>query len=276
MDQVRPPGADLVVGILEASGQSAADMGQNDGIAGPTIDVDSGENLIAGVTRLSVPEAGSIADSNGIAGASITAGNDDDIIAGLSFAEGGSGTDVTASAGISGTSIDAGDGANIILGLAEISGSDLIEAHGSGIRCGGFGNIETGDGEDQVIGIGASQALGGESYGIAGYNVYLGNDDDFVFARGATAGVFDVGMDGGSGDDIFDLHSGTTGSGGEIDGGDDDDLLILSGLKGDFAFSGGGDFVNITGDGTDLDVRNVEMFQFDDGTFEFDDLFPPT
>ena len=83
----------------------------------------------------------------------------------------------------------------------------------------------------------------------------------------------DVDIQGGLGDDVFDLHSGT----GLVDGGDDEDLLILSQDSDDYNFektgASTGTITDAGGGVTDLDVANIEEFKFDNGTFSFDDLF---
>ena len=344
-------GADLVVGIYEASGQGGADIrevsgifsGRNDGPIGhkvgiiepepkgPSIGLGDGENVLAGITFSDVTDAGNIIRNSGIAQSQIMSGDDDDIIAGLAFAEGNNGTRIVDNDGITGTDIMTNGGDDIVFGLADISGSDLGDAFGTGINAGKKGfiielepvlldgeepieiveepmrpMIATGEGEDSVIGIGADVANVSDgpgpgprpalvveepyfitkpgSYGISGYSIDLGADNDFVFARGATAGVQAVMISGEGGDDTFDLHSGT----GMVDGGEGDeeedvgDLLILSGDSEDYffeeIFNGSDEDGTITdratkGGETHLMVDNIERFQFDDGTFEFDDLF---
>jgi len=133
-----------------------------------------------------------------------------------------------------------------------------------------------GAGSDTVVGTAETDDFGFESDatahsdGIQNSTVNLGEGDDHVTARGTSLGVRDVLIFGEKGDDVFDLQDGT----GTIDGGDDDDLLILAGNSSDFLFeeltSTSG---NITGGLNELAVNDIEEFQFDDGTFAFDALF---
>ena len=142
----------------------------------------------------------------------------------------------------------------------------------------------TGNGNDRVIGIGADVAIVDEnsvipldeqsSEGIDGYEVFLGDGNDYVRARGASAGVKDVLIEGGAGRDLFDLHSGT----GTVDGGRGFDALVLAGDAHDYVFvaagPGMGGIQNVDPAGpTDLNVESIERFRFDDGVYSYGELF---
>jgi hypothetical protein len=110
--------------------------------------------------------------------------------------------------------------------------------------------------------------------GIEGGVYDLGNGADVVHAvaEGADCniGVLDVVIYGGNGADKFLLQSGT----GEVIGGKGEDLLALEGENTDYMFEMDGDWLNITGGiqpveciQTDLLVKEVELFQFDNGIF---------
>jgi len=205
---------------------------------------------------------------NGITGTQITAGNRSDTITGESYSEGVAGSILGNNNGIEGSDLSTGGGDDSIAGRSFITGEGLLVAYGSGIA---RTTIDAGGGHDVVEGIGAEQAVGGVSFGLLDVNLTLGTGDDFVFARGASGGVSGVMINGGDGLDVFDVQGGT----GTIDGGAQDDELILAGSMEDYDFllTGIGQGT-ITGDGTDLDILDIEFITFEEGpTYSFDQLF---
>ncbi len=132
-------------------------------------------------------------------------------------------------------------------------------------------NIDAGGDDDLVIGL----ATGADGVGIVGGLIELGSGNDTLIARGAEAGVQDVDIDGGGGDDRFNIDSGT----GFIVGGTGDDELILDGESVEYEIMPIDDLfeiIQITGgpnDNTDLFVEKVELITFDDGSIEVDGFF---
>lgn len=116
--------------------------------------------------------------------------------------------------------------------------------------------------------------------GIRGGHYDLGHGADTLIARaqgvGVNIGVQDVLINGGKGDDIFDLQSGT----GEVIGGKGRDVLKLEGHLADYSFTAldmslGVNIQNSLNH-THLLVSEVEQFQFaaDAGlTYHYADLF---
>ncbi len=263
---------DVLGSAIVTSGKSST---TNDvkGINSADVSTGNAQDTIEGLATVSVGNNSIVGETVGISNATIDTGENADIIMAHAVVEAGSGSAVTEVIGIDGSMIITGDGDDLIDASASISGtgSGPTTAFGSGII---LTDIDTGAGDDEIIAIGADVADGGDSFGIdniviGARLIELGAGEDSVTARGATAGVADVHIFGDEGDDIFDLHSGT----GLINGGDDIDLLILAGDSIDFTFTSNG--VNTITDGgvTDLEVANIEQFQFDDGLFDFGDLF---
>jgi len=181
------------------------------------------------------------------------------------------------SIGISCSAIKSGSGNDMITGTGESDGisysainggsdNDIITGKGSGIDSTGISNsaINGGDGDDIITGI-------GKSYGISNSAIDGGSGNDEIIATG---GIFNSSIKGSSGNDTFNIERGI----GSIIGGEDKDLLILEGLKSDYAFMGiDPENLNVyimqPDTSTYLNVSEVERFQFADNTFAYNDLF---
>lgn len=168
-----------------------------------------------------------------------------------------------------------GEGSDTITGMSTIKGKLMKAAWGDGIK---NAAIDTGGGDDTVMAIGASVAVAKSSgdpsqqtsEGLDGTKLILGSGEDYVFARGASAGIKDAFIFAGDNNDTLDLHSGT----GFVDGGGgDEDRLILAGDSTDYNFETIGPIFRISDGGTTLiDTENVELFTFDNGTFNSGEL----
>lgn len=271
-DGIRDPnistggGNDQVTGSVEATLGDGADAFRVDAINVGTINTGSGKDSVTGTIDVTVGENSRADGMDALNFVSINTGAGNDEVVGIVTVSGGPNSTLQDNDGIDGATINTGSGNDRIEGTSNLSGTGLAAAFGDGINS---ATIHTGMGDDEVFGTGADIAIGSTSSGIVKGSINLGKGDDLVVARGGTQGVRDVDIFGGDNDDIFDLHSGT----GFVDGGNDDDLLILSGNSEDFAFLFGEGTDRILGGNTDLNVVNIEQFQFDDGTFGFDDLF---
>lgn len=205
---------------------------------------------------------------SGINEGAITTGNGDDEINAVAKVTAGANSFANDVHAIHDTMVEMGDGRDTIEATSIVEIDASSRGFGNGIY---FSEILTGEGADKVIATGADVAIGDMSAGIRESLVDLGAGNDLLVARGASAGVLESHIFGGEGDDVFDIGSGT----GSVDGGADDDLLILSGESDlyDFAPTTSPGLGLITGQDVSISVENVEQFQFDDGTFDFGDLF---
>lgn len=261
-------GNDDLIGTADVTinGQDGGNAGIN-GISGVHADTGNGTDLVEGRSNVLITVENDVFGVNGIANSYIETGKSSDTIIGYATVEmqdGGFGSGIN---GISNATINTGKSRDIIEGTMEVTGSpDAAGGHGIFES-----DIETGDGRDTVRGTAINPFAEGGSFGIADTTISLGKGDDEIIARGATEGVRMVEFFGNKGDDVFDLQSGT----GFVHGGQHDDLLILEGNSGDFTFTdNGGGTGNISDlNGTNLDVADIEEFQFDNGTFDFGDLF---
>jgi len=265
-------GRDSVIGTVKVVAGDDSNVSSGWGIGPRAIETGDGHDKVIGTSTLSVGENSAATANAGIATA-VDTGDGNDKVIGKVFVAGQSGSTATNNHGIVESDISTGDGKDRVEGTSSIKGSGLAQAFGDGIN---GSTITTGDGNDTVVGKGAKVAIDGTSDGIQDTTINLGTGDDTVHARGATTGVENVFIFGEEGDDTFDLHSGT----GEVDGGAGEfDLLILSGDKDDFTFTQQGLGVmcvlidDTGGDVTLLDVDNVELFQFNDGVYAYDQLF---
>lgn len=140
--------------------------------------------------------------------------------------------------------------------------------------------ISTGDGDDLVIGI-AFPDSEGTNFGISGGVIELGDGNDTLIA-GGIAGVNNVVIDGGAGDDLLNVGSGN----GTISGGEGSfDILALDGNFSEFRFFDYDLSPDVSGSGilvesvdTNLITFGIEIFRFDDGdvlasNIELEDLF---
>ncbi len=292
-------GSDLVLGATIVRGGVDSDISFADGIDGGDEDNESrivtGKDddavIGVGIALSAGGEYGRAEDISGIDDIDIITGKGDDLVLGFAFID-------NLTPGFDAPEAAFGDG------IRGSFSSELGEEP--------MGNrIIAGAGDDTVIGIGAGlRGDEGTSEGIDRMEILLGAGNDFVFARGGldedaegvmgyvpdsvtavtddyepeyedvSRGVKDVRIEGGRGDDIFDLHSGT----GYVNGGKDVDLLILDGESTDYSFFEFGELEGLIvddvkptkiyeGEMTELNVAKIELFQFDDGTFTFDQLF---
>lgn len=265
-DIVTGSGSDQVTGSVQATLGDDSDAFRVDAINVGEIDTGDGKDSVTGLIDISVGEDSRADGMDALNFVTIDTGGGHDVVIGNVTASGGLNSTLRDNDGIDGATIDTGSGNDRVEGTSDLSGIGLAAAFGDGINS---SMINTGAGDDEVIGTGADIAIGFTSSGIVKGSIDLGDGDDLVVARGATQGVREVDIFGGDDDDIFDLHSGT----GFVDGGNDEDLLILSGDSEDFDFLFGEGSDKILGGITDLNVSNIEQFQFDDGTFAYADLF---
>jgi hypothetical protein len=207
-----------------------------------------------------------VATSEGIVMASIDARGGNDVVIGKA-----SGID---GIGISGGAINGGSGNDKITSTANSkgisdskingnSGADRITGRGSGSGSTGIYNstINGSEGNDIITGMGAA-------HGISNSAINGGEGNDIIEANE----IFYSAIKGNSGNDTFKLKRGI----GTVNGGADEDRLILEGLKSDYAFTlieEGNLSGNITSSTTNLNVSEVELFQFADNTLAFEELF---
>ncbi|WP_421723016.1 hypothetical protein [Bauldia sp.] len=266
-----------------------------EGISGLQPHIDSGDlaDLALGQVTIKVGKKSKVDDVFGIllsnsGDPQIETRGGNDTITGVVSVKAGKKSKVTDLAGIYESSdepletrdpsIVTGDDADTITGQVTIKGKNLKAAYGDGIK---NAVIDSGGGNDTVNAIGAGVAkpkASGDpslqtSEGLDTTKLILGDGEDFVFARGASAGIKDALIFAGEDNDTLDLHSGT----GFVDGGSGDaDRLILSGDSTDFTFGPSpiGPYDRISdGDKTIIDVTNVELFTFDNDTFTAAELF---
>ena len=283
------------------------------------VDVGDGNNTIAGTaTTVAKSQQGSgNAQATGILNrgtmAEIRSGTGDDTIRGTAIAKVESGEDsATANAlgifNLDSGKIQTGDGNDIIMGSAEASasGTAMVEASAIGINNGSkevetrngddiimgsadamaegqegsstvsaigissfnSGEIRTGDGNDFVAGMATASGGGAVSTGILNGKIDLGRGHDTLIARasgtGVNLGVDNVLLDGGGGNDTFDLQNG---NGTIIGGSGGQDRLILEGFKDDYAFTelaslSLGVAITNSDNLTNLTVSEVELFEF--------------
>ncbi|MEM1398521.1 MAG: hypothetical protein AAGF58_01500 [Pseudomonadota bacterium] len=278
--------ADRLAGLVDVSLGDRATVQTVTGTGFTRVETGTGEDLVTGEVSVSVGVDSLVKGvaglrgipSLGVVGTTLDTGGDlvgDDNVAGSVEVAAGAGSVVDSIFGIllNGGTIDTGEGNNRIEGTVNISGSSIVYADSAGII---DGILDTGSGNDDVIAQGAAFAVGGgDSVGIENVEIYLGEGADFVMARGATLGVRDAFIFGEQDDDLFDLHSGT----GTVDGGTGEDELRLAGNHDAFDFneigSNSGIITDLAtlGGVTDLTVDNIERFLFDDGSYDFGDLF---
>jgi len=228
------------------------------GLAGEQVLTGPGRDNIAGSVEVEVGDGSEVINAVGLIG-SIDTGDGNDNVLGTVAIQTGADSSAVQNYGIIEGVITTGAGRDRVEGIAIVEGDDPFAEDNVGISA---SNIDTGDNNDTVIGTGGS-------VGIEDSQIFLGSGDDKVVARGNGGGIDNTDIFGQDGDDIFDLQRGD----GLVDGGADDDLLILAGNKEDFDFvAGGPGGVTIIRGLDELEVVNVERFQFDDGTCDFDEL----
>lgn len=160
--------------------------------------------------------------------------------------------------------LDGGDDNDILYGGADNdsliggAGNDIL--YGDDLNNTGDDKLNGGSGDDQL-------------YGRAGKDqLYGGSGNDLL--DGGTGNDY---VSGDAGNDTIIASAGND----TIDGGDDVDTLVLSGLKSDYALAINADgSLTLTDqragspDGSDT-IRNVEYYQFADGTFTASQLNSP-
>ena len=173
-----------------------------------------------------------------------------------------------------------------------LTGEAMAEGFSPGIEVNAIGieaaHIHMGDGNDRLIGKATAKGLNPtddvKAIGLKDVEIDLGAGNDRVTAiakgNGIKLGVYNTTINGGGGDDVFDIQSGQ----GTIKGGNDLDTLMLEGNFEDYNFAEISNLelgVNITKVNsstlysTDLDVSEVERFRFSgqSGFLEYDELF---
>jgi len=278
-------GDDSVFGFVSAAVGDAGVANANDGVDEAEIFTGGGEDLVVGEAELVGGELTDLRFADGFDSALVDTGNGDDRVFGAAIVYGGAGSDLSDSDGFDDTDVFTGDGDDLVRGEADLGGEDLLAGYGDGFfNLDDTNVVDTGAGDDRVFGIGAAIAITNPngvrpldqqtSEGFDNYTVRLGDGDDRLIARGASAGLKNAVIEGGDGRDHLDVHSGT----GAVNGGDDSDRLLLAGESMDYSFVKLGfreGTISDTGSGgvTDLVVAEIERFTFDDGTFSFADLF---
>lgn len=148
-------------------------------------------------------------------------------------------------------------------------------ATGDGVSAYGVSDAvaRMGSGNDHVV-VSATVDGSGEGIGVIDSEFRLAKGNDTVRVTGSTYGVENCKFYGGGGRDLFDLQSVRSG---RVDGGGSQDRLVLDGDSGEFAF----DLVSASkrsgtvshGEDAAFDVVSIELFDFDDGQFTFEQLF---
>ncbi|MCF3932646.1 hypothetical protein L1787_04345 [Acuticoccus sp. M5D2P5] len=240
--------------------------------------IETGEGNDRVVAKLDIDVgASAAADQSAALGGSVSTGAGDDLIFAKLSLDGDAESITSSSAAIRGgesQSIHMGEGRDTLIAKADIDNPDGELGFAAGIV---LATIDMGADNDTVIAKGASTVFGANlapgsgSYGIVDSTLQLGDGDDLLIARGASGGIYNTTLFGGSGDDEFDIGSGF----GTVDGGTETDLLVLAGNMEDFMFEAGMSVFtgHITGDGTELLVADVELFEFDDGIYSYAELF---
>ena len=237
------PGADRVTAKVDVSVGDDGWVTDVEGFSDADITTGGGDDVVYGSVRIAGGDGTDINQSATIRSDIDTGSGDDRIVARMHLATGEEGVASTSAAiRLAGAdeeetySIAMGHGDDVLIARAEIDAPESQLAFAVGII---FGDVDMGAGDDQVIAIGASTGTGDASpalngsFGIAEATVRLGDGDDYLKARGADGGIRLAHLDGGKGDDVFDVKDGT----GSIDGGEGEDLLRLGGRMSDYTFS---------------------------------------
>lgn len=293
-------GHDRVVSTVLSKGGEQSFISNNDGIQDSNIRTDQGKDFVFAMSLAIAQDGSTVVRNNGINLGSqnrIDTGDGSDLIFAAARIDGNN------LAGAYGDGIGNPFGGPGIIDMG--SGNDKLIAIGAGYNLGDTSegidgtDIYLGHGNDFVYARGSwagshwaiphDTGTGGHgwhkdcygsynSYQGAGYGPYY-SKPSYPGKKGGTAldsyaGIRDAIIDGGSGRDVFDLAGGT----GVIHGGDDIDLLILEMTSADYDFIRNGTADDMHGNiarasMTDIDVTNVELFQFNDGRFHFEELF---
>lgn len=163
-------------------------------------------------------------------------------------------------------------------------GDDLISGDGSagfqsnGLQIGSFSQaagIDTGDGEDIIIGLGSGGGAGG--FGISNFSGFIntGDGDDLIVGRSQVSwmGLYNFGLiDTGSGDDEI-IASGMI-NGGTISTGSGDDLVVSedgSGNAGTLQLGSGDDTIKGILSGNVSGSEGMDTALLRPGTYTIDD-----
>ncbi len=172
-----------------------------------------------------------------------------------------------------------GGGAITLTDINTGEGDDTITAEAeAGLYAIDLSRINTGDGKDIITGLYNGDQRG---TGIGAVTIQAGNDDDLIIAGSDNLPIDGAIIDGGDGNDIFELRNnqGQNGRGTIIGNTGDADLLIMVGTRFQFFYDlqDSNELmgrITENGGNTILDVKGVENFQFEDGsTFTFEELF---
>ncbi|MDJ0795390.1 MAG: hypothetical protein QNJ51_00935 [Calothrix sp. MO_167.B12] len=236
----------------------------------------NGKDVIKGIGKAeSIATAIASAEASAIIGA-INDSNIDVTAAALAFA--GAIANVTAVGIDSSSTVSTGNGKDIVVGEATAIGIAEVIAEVSA-------NILPFTDESSTVNLNifteilTATEVNATAIGIRGGEYDLGNGNDIIRASatgvGINIGVQDVLINGGRGNDTFELQSGT----GEVIGGKGNDLLVLEGSITDYTFTALdlnlGVNIQNSNNGTDLFVSGVEDFKFvaDAGiTYQYADL----
>ncbi|UOM35923.1 hypothetical protein [Acuticoccus sp. I52.16.1] len=270
--------------LAEATAESGASASAV-GLGASEIGTDAGAGRA--VVEAHADALGPEARAEAIASSAIETGDSDDTITGLASAVG----EAASAVGIVATTIVTNGGRDFVDASGEANPDALGGAepsHASGIV---DSTIDTGSERDVVLAGGIVDPGNPGSTGVAVIrsDIDLGSGNDLIVARGTTGGLFDErtgeggtfehALEGGSGNDVFDIQNGS----GFIDGGSEaglfgGDTLILYGSAEDYgyAYDAESGILNIVnGAETDLDVTDVEWFEFSDeplARYSLDDL----
>ncbi len=173
------------------------------------------------------------------------------------------------SAAIFNTQIDTGDDNDFIAADSE-SANFAID----------FSEINTGEGNDIIRAVNTND----RQSGIRGTTINAGSGDDEITVESDNFAIQDTLLNGEDGNDTFELRSAlnqgeNNGKDSTINGGEDEDLLILGSSDFRYFYELGSSTEltgTITGEGTLLQVEGVELFQFANQpgeTFAFEQLF---
>lgn len=152
--------------------------------------------------------------------------------------------------------------------LTAIATGDAVAAYGVSDAI-----ARMGSGNDHVE-VSATIDGTGQGIGVIDSEFRLAGGNDKVSVSASTYGVDNCSFFGGNGRDVFELQSIRSGL---VNGGGSQDRLVLDGESGDFIFdldsatkrSG---TVSLGEDGA-FDVVSIELFDFADGQFTFEQLF---
>ncbi|MGK7912082.1 MAG: hypothetical protein AB4050_11480 [Synechococcus sp.] len=213
--------------------------------------------------------------SDGFDQVQLNTGTGNDVVTGTSVVRFGNRNGAVARAnGITLSTIETEDGRDRVIGTARADVGLGTTAEAKGINS---STIETGDDRDVVTGLATAYGPGAFAIGISDSDILLGGGNDQVSARavgdGTLIGIHNTTINAEAGNDVIKILNGN----GNIDGGEGRDILIIQeGFSDDYTFTttgaSAGTIENVA-NSTNLVVSNVEKFIFNDGSFEFGELF---